>query len=361
MRKILATVLLVCMMVTLIPLQALAFEIPSKVSDIKQEDIIGRVQDKILISDGLYELSERGNSGYYQGISLTKQLRKIPNNIGGYDKADDVYREKGYVIRHFKWNETKNKLVAVAPNIVSDFFNRPLERIVINGEEYILPVDLHAERNKEIKEEIESKRRENSGYYTEIYVKEPQFDDISYEVPTYYLNGDYSGTTTENGNIEIYHINRAVGLGLINGTKVEDKLYFEPDEAISKSEYYTIIAKIFGAVSEGNSKMYDILNFRTIDEANIILDGLDYNLAEWAKPYVSALYEKGFITEEDFKDDNFTNEQIDVLEKMFLDVEDNQIYKEAFDYFGTIRSEGIENNRNEIVKMIVDVLEKFEW
>lgn len=357
MRKILATVLLVCMMVTLIPLQAFAFEIPSKVSDIKQEDIISRHQEDKIISDKLYKTYNL-KTDYSMNPSDTIKFYMSREFDEGVTRDENGF-ENGYKFRIFKWNEIKGKLVPIKTE--SDITYSPYGSLDAFGEEEKVNLGIRGNLAYEYIGRLPSYEYHNDldsiGYYALLAVKEPRFDDL--HVRRSYTFDGLPYTSSYNHNND-YHINRAIGLGLINGKNVDGKLHFEPDEAISKSEYYTIIAKIFGAVPEGNSKMYDILNFRTIDEANIILDGLDYNLAEWAKPYVSALYEKGFITEEDLKDDNFTNEQIDVLEKMFLDVEDNQIYKEAFEKFIEIKSE-LNSNRLAIVTAIVDVLENFEW
>jgi len=340
MKKIISIMLMVMIVLNILIVSAFANEIPLKVSEIKQEDIISRHQEDKIISDKLYETYNF----------------KVDNGSYRFDRINfGVSREfdKGitYEYRIFKWNEVKGKLVP----IVTEVHNSSLSKNYM---------DVFGEKSSfDILGKIpsyESDDLDSIGYYTLIAVKEPRFSDLYKTVP-YYYGEDYKYWTVNVNDNNVYHINKAIGLGLINGTKIGDKLHFNPDEAMSKSEFYTIISKMIGAVPDGNSKMFDLLDLKTVDEANIILNGLDYNLAKWAKPYVSALYEKGFITKEDLKDDNFTIKQIDVLEKLFKEAENSEKYKDAFDYFEVIKNDGIQNNRNEIVKMIIDVLEKFKW
>lgn len=72
--------------------------------------------------------------------------------------------------------------------------------------------------------------------------------------------------------------------GIVSGSFVDEKPVFMPDNNITRQEFAVIICNFLG-VDVSTVKEYDLSVFADKDE-----------ISDWAKPYVSAVYEKGIIT-----------------------------------------------------------------
>ena len=192
------------------------------------------------------------------------------------EKQINLMDEKGLSPRFYKWNEEKEKWVAMATK---------------------------GDKNK-----IET-YRDVEGYVAAFAVDQPIFSDVK-------------------GNEWYAEIaDRANGLALIEGyTDNKGGTTLKPNNSISRSEFYAITARLFGAVQEGDNSLYEIVKLKSTDDAEKILFSTDYEVLDWAKPYIAALYEKNIIKEIEGRtklDDSITRiEAIDALSKLLREVED---------------------------------------
>lgn len=264
--------------------------VPS-LKDIKQEDFIAR---------------------WLEHKPISKELKKFYKEEVKFEISIAEFKElkkEGLEPRVYKWNKEKGKLIAETT-------------VIEEGTEVIT-----------IKHPTVLKGNTNN-YYAVFAVNQPKFEDVN----------------KENSNFKI--IDKANGLGIIEGIEKDSKIYFEADKEISKSAFYTIIARIFGAMPEGEMKMYDILDFKTVEEANEILDENEIVLDDWAKPYVASLLEQGYIVTTDLKDNRFNFcRDFNLVEKLFKSVE---IEKNAFNL-----KEG--NTREAVIKNLIEMLENYGW
>jgi len=241
-------------------------EIPIFLKDIPQEDFVARYLNHKVINEE-FKKSSKNNVEFEVDKTLLNELL-------GDDLTPRIYR----------WNEEKQKLIAE---------NTRFE--IKQGTDNIYTLTSGTDRLDETTKEE---------YYTIIGVKQPNFKDVE---------------TFD------YYIDKANGLGLIEGIETDGVLNFEADKQITKSEYYTIIARLMGAVVEGETKMYNILDLKSTEEAEQILEGLELEIADWSKPYVAGLYEKGYITKEDLLENGnqiTMNSAMRTLNKVLSEVED---------------------------------------
>jgi hypothetical protein len=215
---------------------------------------------------------------------ISKEFKKFEDSNVKFEVDRTLLNElieEGLSPRIYRWDEAKGKLIAEAT-----------EYHVKSGNDDVYELTLATVND----------RKEN--YYTIIAVQQPDFIDV------------------EEFN---YYIDKSNGLGLIEGIETDGVLNFEADKQISKSEYYTIIARMMGSVVEGETKMYDLLDLKSMEEAEQILEGLELEVADWSKPYVASLYEKGYITVEDLTENGnqiTVNSAMRTLNKVLSEVED---------------------------------------
>ncbi|WP_312907883.1 S-layer homology domain-containing protein [Tissierella praeacuta] len=193
-----------------------------------------------------------------------------------YEEQFDILNKKGLTPRIYKWNEEKEKWVALATKV---------------------------EGNKiETYEDIE-------GYVAVFAVKQPTFSDIK-------------------GNEWFTEItDRANGLALIEGFKDnKDNVILKPNSNISKAEFYTITSRLFGALKEGENSLYNVLDLKQMEDAERVLAPTKYEVPNWAKPYTASLYEKGIIKETeghtDLSKEITRIEGMNILSKLLKQVED---------------------------------------
>ncbi|MGJ0847770.1 S-layer homology domain-containing protein [Tissierella praeacuta] len=193
-----------------------------------------------------------------------------------YEEQFDILNKKGLTPRIYKWNEEKEKWVALATKV---------------------------EGNKiETYEDIE-------GYVAVFAVKQPIFSDIK-------------------GNEWFTEItDRANGLALIEGFKDnKDNVILKPNSNISKAEFYTITSRLFGALKEGENSLYNVLDLKQMEDAERVLAPTKYEVPNWAKPYTASLYEKGIIKETeghtDLSKEITRIEGMNILSKLLKQVED---------------------------------------
>lgn len=284
------------------------------IMDIKQEDFIARYIDHKLLTDELKKSTEEKLQFEVDKTLLNELL------------------EDGLTPRIYRWNEEKGKLIAEDTKIEIKQGTDNIYTLTSSGNPYT---------NSYLGKE---------NYYTLIAVKQPSFVDMDYNV----------------------HIDKANGLGIIEGIEKDGRIYFEADKTISKSEFYTMVARMFGAVPKGETKMYDILDLKTMEEAIEILQGLDLCIADWSKPYVASLYEKRYITEQDtnINGDKFTSSMgARLLEKLLSEVEDvnsdtARIALWNFEQGKDVLS-GLETDkpytRYYVVSSLAEILGKFDW
>lgn len=181
------------------------------------------------------------------------------------NKQLDVLSKKGLSPRFYKWNEEKEKWVALATKIDKDKI--------------------------ETYENVE-------GYIASFGVKQPTFEDIK-------------GT-------EWYakQIDRANGLAIIEGyTDERSNKRLKPHNTISRSEFYTIVARLFGAVKEGEASLYEEFDYIN-----------DHGGVDWYIPYLEEFKDKGVIdavfNREQARENITRLEVVELLTKMIERVED---------------------------------------
>ncbi len=182
---------------------------------------------------------------------------------------------KGLTPRIYKWNEHKEKWIALSTR-----------------------VDGNAIRSYE---DIE-------GYVGIFAVKQPEFKDV-------------------NGTEWYAKIaDRANGLGIVEGYSLKDgNVVLRANNTITRSEFYALASRIFGSVREGDNSIYNILESNSLSEAEKILSSTNYIANDWAKPYIATLYENGLIHEikgyEDLNDNITRIEAMGLLTKLIKEVE----------------------------------------
>lgn len=210
-------------------------EAPISIKNIQQEDFVSRYLLHKIISEEFKKFS-KNNVEFEVDKTLLNELL-----------GDDL------IPRLYRWSVQKQKLIAESTKFT-----------VKQGTDNIYT--LTTERNVK------------DNYYILVAVQQPEFKDVK----------EFD-----------YYIDKANGLGLIEGIETDGVLNFEAEKQITKSEYYTMIARIFGSMPLGETKLYDILSLKSVEEAEQVLEGLELEVADWSKPYVASLYEKGYITVED--------------------------------------------------------------
>ena len=136
---------------------------------------------------------------------------------------------------------------------------------------------------------------EVDGYVAVFAVKQPIFTDVT--------NNDWFAEITD----------RANGFAIVEGFKEENgTTTLRPEKTISKAEFYTMATRIFGAVPEGQTSLYNILPHINYSEGE-----------QWYKPYVETLYKKGLLEEQSNLDQEIQRiEAMDILTKLVKEVED---------------------------------------
>ena len=228
-------------------------------------------------------------------------------------------KDWGLKVRFIRWNEDKGRWVPVATKI--DY-----EKGIIQTTKAV------------------------SGYVSMIFTPEPEFKDVK-------------------GN-EWYDelLNISVGLGFINGIPTANGVEFQGDKALTKAEFYTIVAKMFGA---DDSSLYSVLPYTS---------GLDNS--NWYSVYQDLLITNGFINK--VEDKAAMSSAITRLEAMVLltklakvadnaetvkatkfsdakDLGDIEILSSITGYTdGTLKpNNGL--TRAEILSLIVKALESMGW
>lgn len=274
-------------------------EIIISLKNIPQEDFVARyLQHKVITEE--FKKATKNNIKFEVDKTLLNELL-------GDDLTPRIYR----------WSEDKQKLIAEDTK-----FN------VKQGTDNIYTLTSGTDRFSELEKEE---------YYTIIAVKQPDFKDVE---------------------IFDYYIDKANGLGIIEGKEKDGVLNFEANAEITKSEYYTMIARIFGSMPLGETKMYDLLSLKSTEEADAILQGLELETDEWAKPYIASLLEKGYVTEKDLTENGnqITMESaMRTFNKLLSEVED---IKEV--ELLTKNFEG-ENTRYKMVQTLIKELVEVGW
>jgi len=278
--------------------------------------------------------------------NISEEPIYIPEKSKASTKIDkkqiELMDQKELSPRFYKWNESKGKWVALATEINKD--------------------------EKEIKtyDNVE-------GYVAVFAVKQPTFSDVK-------------------GNEWFADVaDRANGLALVEGYAEKDgDVILKPYNNISRSEFYAMTARLFGALKEGDNSLYDVLELKPLDEADEILSSTNYDVDNWAKPYTAALYEKGVVKElkgqTDLKSDITRIEAMDLMTKLLKGVEnietvDLNKFKDAaqIEKYEKLSGEKVEianivegyddktlrpndnMTRIEALKLIINSLEKLDW
>ena len=242
--------------------------------------------------------------------------------------------------RIYQWNEEKQKWVALATRINGNL--------------------------------VETYEKVN-GYVAVFAVKQPSFSDVK-------SDDWFSGIA-----------DRANGFAIIEGYKNKDgNTTLKPNNTITRSEFYAMIARVFGALPKGQTTLYSTLDLKSPNEAEKILSNTEYKVADWAKPYAASLHEKGVIKEIDGYTDlreNITRvEAMAALSKLLNKVEnvdniDLNKFKDVqeIERYEDLSGEKVEiadiisgyedgrlrpNNsltRAEAITLIINALEKLGW
>jgi hypothetical protein len=254
--------------------------------------------------------------------------------------------DRGLTPRLYQWNEKKQKWVALATRI-----NRNL----------VETYDL-----------VETYEKVN-GYVAVFAVKQPSFSDVK--------SDDWFSEIAD----------RANGFAIIEGYKNKNgNTTLKPNNTITRSEFYAMIARVFGALPQGQTTLYNTLNLKSLNESKKILNNTKYEVADWAKPYAATLYEKGIIKEIDgqtnLQKDISRIEAMDITSKLLKEVEkvntvDLNKFKDVqeIERYEDLSGEKVEiadiisgyedgrlrpNNsltRAEAITLIINALEKLGW
>ena len=248
--------------------------------------------------------------------------------------------DRGLTPRLYQWNEKKQKWVALATRINGNL--------------------------------VETYEKVN-GYVAVFAVKQPSFSDVK--------SDDWFSEIAD----------RANGFAIIEGYKNKNgNTTLKPSNTITRSEFYAMIARVFGALPKGQTTLYSTLDLKSPNEAEKILSNTEYKVADWAKPYVASLHEKGVIKEIEGYTDlraNITRiEAMDALSKLlnkvenvdeidlnkFKDVQEIEKYEKLSreelniaDIISGYEDGTLKPNENltraEAITLIINALEKLGW
>ena len=250
---------------------------------------------------------------------IEKPIKIETKQIVEFEFPNEVLEKEGLQPRLYKWNEEKQKWVALATKI---------------------------DGNKvKSYEKVE-------GYIAVFGVKQPRFNDV------------------EGNEWFAEKLDRANGFAIVEGIKVGEQIKLDAEKELTRKELYAMVGRIFGAVPKGETSLYNELDYIVVKHND-----------EWFEPYFAEFYKKGIadrvFTKEEANEKVTRLEVLELLTTMISRVEkiemvDLNSFKDTKELNTQIAEivKGFPDNtlrphqevtRIETITFLVNALEKLGW